>query len=261
MIHVNMLSGGLASWACGKIVAAKHGTENLLHLFTDTKYEDEDLYRFLPQAAANIGGKLVQIAEGRSVWEVFRDVRLIGNTRAAPCSRILKQEQARTWLERNCNPAETMLYVGILWYEQHRMETTDKYTGIRGRWLPWKVEAPLCEPPYLTRPEILAWLEREGIDPPALYDDGLSNNCGGRCVKMGQASWRQLLLKRPDRFLEVEAREEEMRRYLGKDVSILRDRRKGSVKPLPLVEFRRRIEAGEGCDLLDWGKGCECMTT
>ncbi len=242
-------------WQAGR-GTARHGTDHLVHLFTDTRYEDDDLYRFLPQAAENIGGRLVQVAEGRSVWELFHDRRVIGNNRLALCSETLKQKQARKYLEENCDPAETTLYVGILWYEKQRM---DKKGGIRERWLPWRVEAPLCEPPYLTRPEILAWLEREGLDPPSAYDEGLSNNCGGRCVRMGQAGWRQLLLLKRERFLEVEAKEEEMRRYLDKDVAILKDRRGGTTKPLPLVELRRRIEAGEGCNLLDWGKGCECM--
>lgn len=162
MKHVNMLSGGLPSWAAGKVVAARHGVENLVHLFADTKYEDDDLYRFLPQAVANVGGSLVTVCDGRTPWQVFRDERVVGNSHMAPCSRALKQRLCRKWVEENCDPADTVLYVGILWYERGRMETTPTKKGIRERWLPYRVEAPLCEPPYLSRPEILAWLERGG---------------------------------------------------------------------------------------------------
>lgn len=255
-----MLSGGLPSWAAGKLVAAKHGTKDLVHLFADTKYEDEDLYRFLPEAVADVGGDLVTVADGRTPWQVFRDERMIGNSRMAPCSRSLKQKLCRKWIEDNCDPADTVLYVGILWYERDRMETTKDRVGIRERWLPYRVEAPLCEPPYMSRPEILAWLEREGIDPPRMYDEGFpTNNCGGRCVKGGQANWNRLLKLRRESFLECEREEQSLREYLGKDVSILRDRRGGKTIPLPLAEFRRRVEAGEGCDLLDWGKSCSCL--
>jgi len=41
-----MFSGGITSWAAAKRVAAEHGADNTLLLFTDTKMEDEDLYRF-----------------------------------------------------------------------------------------------------------------------------------------------------------------------------------------------------------------------
>jgi 3'-phosphoadenosine 5'-phosphosulfate sulfotransferase (PAPS reductase)/FAD synthetase len=255
-----MMSGGKASWAAGKLVARRHGTADLVHLFADTRYEDEDLYRFLPEAAANVGGRLVTVCDGRTPWQVFRDTRLLGNARVAKCSHVLKQAPCRRWLEEHADPADTTLYVGIAWHERHRLETTPTRTGIRDNWLPWLVKAPLTEPPYLSDAEIVAWLEREGIDPPRLYDEGFPhNNCGGRCVRGGQAAWRHLLRTRPESYAEVEAEEEAMRAFLGKDVAILRDRRGGKTVPLPLAELRRRVEAGEGCDLLDWGRGCDCM--
>ncbi len=57
MKHVVMFSGGLASWAAAKRVAAENGTDALVLLFSDTLMEDEDLYRFLDQAAADVGGE------------------------------------------------------------------------------------------------------------------------------------------------------------------------------------------------------------
>src|ERR1017187_4012260 len=89
--HVVLFSGGLGSWATAKRVADKHGTDNLILLFCDTRIEDPDLYRFLPEAAANVGGRLVILNEGRTVWEGFRDVKFLGNARIDPCSRILKR--------------------------------------------------------------------------------------------------------------------------------------------------------------------------
>ncbi len=46
-------------------VAAAYGVADLVLLFADTLIEDEDLYRFADQAAANIGAPLIRIAEGR----------------------------------------------------------------------------------------------------------------------------------------------------------------------------------------------------
>lgn len=266
MLHVNMLSGGLASWATGKLVAARHGTENLVHLFADTCYEDADTYRFLPEAVANIGGTFVRIADGRNPWQVFNDEKMLGNTRIDPCSKILKREILDRWLRQNCDPADTTIYVGMLWFERQRFLGGKVVNGVRQPGLQermkqkgWHYESPLIDPPHLSKAEIRGWLEREGIDPPQLYDDGWhSNNCGGRCVKQGQAGWKMLLRKRPEDYLECERQENALREKLG-DVSILRDRRGGTTKPLPLAVLRQRIEQGEGCDQLDFGKGCECM--
>jgi hypothetical protein len=58
MKHVVMFSGGIGSWGAAKRVAASHGTECMTLLFADTKIEDPDLYRFLTDAAANIGAPL-----------------------------------------------------------------------------------------------------------------------------------------------------------------------------------------------------------
>jgi 3'-phosphoadenosine 5'-phosphosulfate sulfotransferase (PAPS reductase)/FAD synthetase len=59
--HVVMFSGGIGSWAAAKRVAERHGTSTLTLLFTDTLIEDADLYRFLVDAAENVGAKLARI--------------------------------------------------------------------------------------------------------------------------------------------------------------------------------------------------------
>lgn len=200
------------------------------------------------------------IQEGREPWEVFRDHHAIGNSRWAFCSHELKQDACREWLTTNCQPDDAALYVGIDWTEKHRYEGGKSKPGTRERWLPWKCFAPLCDEPYLSKYEIVASLERKGIDPPHLYDLGfVHNNCGGFCVKAGQAHFRQLLQTMPERYAYHEGREQELREFIGKDVSILRDRTGGKTMPLTLVDFRHRIEDGQKCDLLDWG-GCGCFS-
>lgn len=107
MKHVVMFSGGIGSWATAKRVAEEHGTDDLILLFADVKGdtadphigEDEDTYRFIEDAAANVGGKLVVVKDGRNIWEVFRDDRFLGNSRLANCSKFLKQKPCRDWLE------------------------------------------------------------------------------------------------------------------------------------------------------------------
>jgi 3'-phosphoadenosine 5'-phosphosulfate sulfotransferase (PAPS reductase)/FAD synthetase len=250
--RVVMFSGGVGSWATAQRVAERVGTEGMTLLFADTLMEDEDLYRFIDEAAGDVGAPLVKIADGRNIWQVFRDERFLGNTRVDPCSKILKRNLLRRWLEEHCDPATTVVYLGIDWTEAHR------FTSAKKRWAPWTVEAPLCEKPYIDKRDALATLRLRGIRPPRLYEMGFPhNNCGGGCVKAGQAQFARLLQQLPDRYAEWERNEEELRQELG-DVAILRDRTDGTTKPLTLADLRRRIEASQEIDTFDWG-GCGCV--
>lgn len=251
-----MYSGGAASWGAAKAVANRYGTDDLTLLFSDTRMEDEDLYRFLDESAADVGGQFIKLDEGRDVWQVFHDVKYLGNSRIDPCSRILKREMCHKWVNENCDPADTTLYVGIDWTETHRLP------AIKRNWLPYTVVAPLAEwEPFVEKDALLDQLRFLGIEPPRLYKMGFPhNNCGGFCIKAGMAQFRILLEFFPERFAYHEQREQELREYLGKDVAILRDRRGGTVKPLTLREFRERTEAKKlEVDPNDWG-GCGCFT-
>jgi len=267
MRHVVNLSYGIGSWAAAKLVVQRYGPQDVTLLFCDTKYEDEDTYRWGEAAAKNVGAELVVIADGRDPWEVFRDEKLVGNSRMDPCSKILKRQLSNNWRSVHCDPADTVVYCGIHWSESDRWENFDKkrnkWTGFKHRMaeLGWKAEAPLCTyKPLLPYEELHAWAEREGLWKQKLYQEGFPHaNCGGRCVKQGQAGWKLLLEKRRESYLEVERQEQEMRAFLGKDVAIMRDRGNGQTRPLTLLEFREKTEAGWSCDLFDFG-GCGCFS-
>lgn len=261
--HVVTFSSGAGSWAAAKAVAAKHGTDNLYLVFCDVKGdsqeehsgEDEDNYRFLAEATADVGGTFVRVAEGRDVWQVFEDQRFIGNSRVSNCSRTLKQEISRKWLNENCCPCHTVVYVGIDWSESHRLP------AIVRNHVPYKVEAPLCDPPYLTKDGILAELKALGIKPPRLYGMGFAHaNCGGFCVRAGQGQFKHLLEVMPERYAYHEGKEEAFRQKIGKDVAILRDRRGGKSTPLTLHQLRLRVQQGEEVDVDDIG-GCGCYSS
>lgn len=254
-MNVVMFSGGVGSWMAAKRVAAQYGTEDLTLLFTDTMIEDPDLYRFLDEAAANVGGTLVKVADGRTPWDVFHDERMLGNARIAPCSKILKQNVARRWVKDHCPVESTTLYLGIDWTEEHR------YVRSAKAWEPYLVLAPLCDPPYLDKGQMLDALAETGIEVPRLYKLGFPhNNCGGGCVRAGQAHFSLLLDKLPDVYANWEQNEEEMRQFLNRNVAILRDRSGGTSAPLTLREFRERKIANVcPIDRTEWG-GCGCFS-
>jgi len=254
--HVVFFSGGITSWACAMRVAEQHGTENLVLLFADTLIEDEDTYRFVKDAAAIVGGALVTVADGRTPWGVFRDKRMIGNSRVAQCSDYLKTRQCQGWLKSNADPKTTTLYFGLDWTEPHRAD------GAAKRWEPWRVEFPLMGKPYLTKTQTIQWARGLGLEPPRLYAMGFQHgNCGGFCVRAGQKQMATLLTHMPERYAHHEQQEESMRQMLGReDVAILTEQVDGVKRPLTLRELRERIEryGEQQVDMFDWG-ACGCF--
>lgn len=249
--HVVMFSSGAGSAMAAKLVAERHGTDRLTLLFADVNGEHPDNYRFLHEAHRWIGGDLEIIDNGgRTIWDVFRDVRFLGNTRIDPCSRVLKREPMRRWLDENCGPEETVIYLGFDWTEEHRLDRALRF------WDPWTVEAPLMWEPMIDKDQALKTMAAAGLEPPWLTRQGFPHaNCGGACVKAGIKQFKQLLKMNPDTYRRWE--EEEMRRFLDKDISILRDRTGGKLRPLTLAELRQRT--GEVFEDEEWG-GCNCFT-
>jgi hypothetical protein len=247
-----MFSSGITSWAAAKRYAEIHGTDGMVLLFADTLIEDDDNYRFLHEASENIGVEPTIVSDGRTPWEVFEDVKFIGNTRVDPCSKHLKRELLDKWRGENATH-ETDIIVGILWDEMHRIER------LKERCAPWNYIAPLCEKPYITKNECLAWARREGVEPPRMYEMGFAHaNCGGFCVKAGQATFRNLLRHFPERYAEHEMKEAELMEKLGSEWGVMRDRRGGTAKPMTMRQFRERIEADESnYDQFEFG-GCGC---
>lgn len=260
--HIVMFSGGIGSWATAKRVVAKYGSANTILLFSDVKGsndnphigEDEDTYRFINQAAEQLGCELVKVVDGRDIWQVFKDRRFLGNSRLAPCSHELKQKPAKHWIYENTTPGDAIIYVGIDWSEAHRM------AAVRRGYSPWLVDAPLLEEPHLSKQEMIDLAKADGLEPPRLYSLGFKhNNCGGGCVRAGQAQFKLLLDTMPDRFAVWEKKEEEIQNHLGVPVTILTKQVKGQRIPLPLSELRLMKESE--IDYGDEGVSCNCTSS
>jgi hypothetical protein len=299
--HVLMLSGGQGSYAAGKRLASRGIAPEMLFTDTLIESADTyrfliegaaDVAGVPLPAVAPLGPLLNSIPplrlmgerkphlaalaaaacrvvpglhwerDGRTPFELFRDVRFLGNTRRAKCSHALKQDVARAWLGANCVPGNATIYVGIHWSEGERFHGSPGRPGARQLWLPWPCEAPLCEEPFLPADVGLSEMRKAGIEPPALYALGFPhNNCSGGCVKAGQKQFARLLRHSPEDFDYFRDGEEDVRRHLGKDVAILRDRRDGVTKPFPLRVLQETLRAGCPVDETDAGAGCGCFVS
>jgi hypothetical protein len=198
-----------------------------------------------------MGVPIVRVRDGRTPWDVFFERRMLGNPRADLCSRILKREAGHKWLAANALGAT--LVFGIDWTEMHRLVGLRKRYGEMG----YEVEAPMCDAPWMTKSDVLAWMRSLGLEPPRLYAMGFShNNCGGFCVRAGQAHFAQLLETMPERYRFHEEKEQALRDHLNKDVAVMVDRRGGGPRrPLTMKDFRESKAPHDPDDI----GGCGCF--
>lgn len=270
MTYVVGVSSGVASAFTWALAIDAYGAENVVGLFADVNGEDSDNYRFLADVHFALGmPRLVKLGnDGRTIWDVFRDEKFLGNTRASMCSRILKFEACRDWMHANCDRTGLHHLIGIDWTEAHR------FTGYRdsnGKWHPgqkarWAsvgivARAPMVEE-TLDKDHALKWLASLGIEPPSLTRDGFPHaNCMGGCIKAGAKQFKKLLRERPEAFAWWERNEEATRVIVG-DHSILRDRRGGTTKPLTLRQLRIEVQCASDPSLFDDDdrSGCGCFT-
>ena len=250
-------SGGLGSFFAAKRLVEQHGKDKVAAVFADTKTEDEDLYRFLDESIAYLGIELFTIEDGRDVWQVFEDVRFLGNSRIDPCSRILKRDLIRKWQEQNLDNDYHVIALGIDWLEIHRFERV-KARALQEKKV-WTYCAPLCEKPFINKQQRQQTLQEIQIEEPRLYKHGFPhNNCGGFCVKAGQAQFARLLEVFPERYKYHEQKEQDLQKLLNKPVTILTRVTKGKKRPLSLRQFREELQQQAFLfDKHDWG-GCGC---
>jgi hypothetical protein len=253
-MHNISFSGGLGS-AVSVLAAHRHGIPFRL-LFADTLMEDPDLYRFTNDVAKAVDCEVIRLVDGRTPWDVFEDVRFIGNTRVARCSSVLKTKKVMEWLDAN-SPANEPLVLGMDWSEMDRIERARKV------WAPRQVVS-LLNQLKVTRPTYAKWLADYGIRQPSLYDAGFPhNNCGGACVKQGLQGWATLLEKYPQRFSEAEDRMNLAMERIGPTARpFLRLNRNKVTTYLTLTEFRERYQSGDIVidPYQDGHGGCGCFT-
>jgi hypothetical protein len=203
--------------------------------------------------AMRIIPNLVWIIEGRTPWEIFHDTRFLGNSRLAKCSHILKQDTASKWIRANYEPSECTLYLGIDWTEDHR-----RAAPVRN-WAPYTLEFPMCEKPYVDKNDMLIVLDALGIARPRLYELGFAhNNCGGFCVRAGQGHFLNLLTKFPKQYAYHEQKEQDMRDFLGKDISIMKKVHEKKTYRLTMRQLRELDDTE--IDIDDIG-GCGCFVS
>ncbi len=268
---INSISGGLAS-AANAILSHESG-EPYMMVFADTTEEDDDLYRFLYDIERTLGKPIVRLKDGRDTWSVFVDEEYIGNSRTAPCSRILKTEPVMRFANLVTRITDPIV-IGFGWDEDERQARAVKNWSPRPvrsliaeqRLSQWHIEQLVCV--------------KYGIRKPRLYDMGFPhNNCGGKCPRAGQGQFALLLDKRPALYAKHEQRNEWARAAIAAKVALriaagtykgksgvgsaggfIRVQRNGVTEYLHMKEFRERVQSGELIPARYEMGGCGCFT-
>lgn len=210
-------SGGLASFA-----VAHHIREHKpLLYFTDTLWEDEDLYRFIYEVSDKMQLPMLIHSMNVDPVELMIKQKIIFNSRIGNCSTYLKMKVAADFIKKGIVPeiekwhnkhllSHEMkfdeLYFGIGYDEFHRVG------AIKKNWKPFDVKFPLVETMY----DYDELLKLYDIQKPRMYLKGFThNNCKGRCVKAGKGHFKLLYNEERETFEEIKQIEHWLSIYVG----------------------------------------------
>ena len=236
MKHIISFSGGMGSFAEAVSCVHQYGKGQVITLFSDTLIEDYDLYRFMEECIDYLGCEHRVIKDGRTPFEVFKDVKFMGNSRIDPCSRILKRELINGYIKKTWSPDEVEVHLGIDYSEEHRLR------GVQERMKPYIYRSTLVEEGRIIAKN---FSKQYGIKPPRLYDMGLGhNNCGGFCVKAGLGHFKNLLAGDREQYLRFEEEEQRVYQQVPNTRPFLKKQVNGVKHYITLREYRQGLEGG-----------------
>lgn len=246
-------------------VIAKYGAENVDLVIAALAGEHPDLWRLVSEAERLTGLTATKISyrptpPGNAhkalrpylvnapesmwldIWDIFDAEGMMGNSLADPCSRKLKRETIRAYIEDQYTPDNIVIHVGIT------KDEIDRMLAIRANWTRqgYHVEADLCEIDLKGSSAERAACRLGWV--PELYAQSFPHhNCGGFCVKAGHREMARLLWFHRDTYLYHEMREQQFQARHKTTSTIMRDRKtvngETTSTPLSLRQFRERMEA------------------
>lgn len=212
MNRLLFFSGGLSSFAVAHYLKTEYPNDNIILYFTDTKWEDEDLYRFIYDVSDKLELPMLIHSKGIDPVQLMIKQKILFNNRFGQCSLQLKMKTASDFIRKGKVPIKQkwvnkkylkdenildnpILYFGISFDEFHRTK------AIARNWEPFQVEFPLTKMFF----DYDKLLEQYKIDKPRMYLKGFThNNCKGRCVKAGAGHFKLLFNEDNETFNQIE---------------------------------------------------------
>lgn len=195
-------SHGAASAVATKLTIAEHGHDRVTVALIDTGSEHPDNLRFRAEAEAWFDHPILVLQSEKyaSTWDVWEQRRFLNGPHGALCTAELKKK-VRFAFER---PDDVQVF-------GYTADKADAARAVRFREQNPGVTlvTPLIER-GLTKSDCLALVERQGIELPAMYRLGYSNNNCVPCVKGGIGYMNKIRRDFPDEFWRLARIEREI---------------------------------------------------
>lgn len=187
---VSWFSCGAASAVATVLAKIKYG-DQLEAVYCRVEEEHPDNLRFLEEFQVKTGILVNIIRDEKhhgSIYEVFTKRGFIKNQYGAPCTMILKKDMRKSYQRPN-----DIQVFGYTVEEQHRADRfIDGNNDVNEDFI-------LIEN-KVTKQDCYDHLRRLGLDLPAMYKLGYSNNNCIGCVKGGMGYWNKIRKDFPERF-------------------------------------------------------------
>lgn len=170
-------------------------------LFSDTKAEDEDTYRFGREVVEKWGLNLIERSDGRHLWQVFEDQHMIPARQIPMCSIQMKIKQGEGYLKSITEPGRVAI--------GYDLDEEDRIAKMLSLWShpTLKVWFPLIEW-GVSKQQCFGFFAERGVQTPRIYRHFHHANCLP-CKNFEFKDWIALKYHYPEKFqaaMEFEAR-------------------------------------------------------
>jgi len=226
-------SGGVASAVACYLTLRHYRDHQISIVFCDTHQEHPDTYRFMEDFKRILGVDIECIEsevyhDPEAVWDRYTGLNF---ATGAPCSSELKRTPRIKYQDTGNDFAQIFGFDDCP--KEHRRARSMLLNNPD-----LNPVFPLIAEGY-DRSKIFACLKHLGIKHPKTYQHFLNNNCigaddspKGGCVQGGIGYWQKMKDIYPKKYAWMAKKEHELSRIKGKPVTICRDQRGGTKKPL-----------------------------
>lgn len=198
-------------------VRLKEQCKEPICLYSDTKREDEDTYRFGFEVAKKWNLNMVEASDGRDLWDVFRQENFIPHRKYNSCSVRMKIAPAEAWLKEFCGSAN-------VWFG-YDINEEDRAEKLLARW-PHSNLTPrfMLMEESVTKAACFGFFQQHGIAPPSIYQHFQHANCLP-CKNYSELDWQAFRYYYPEKFEDAQKLETEdgLKWMFGDDRPYLKD--------------------------------------
>ena len=202
---ISWFSCGAASAVASKLAIQEHSDVEVIYQETHSEHPDNE--RFLSDCEQWFGQKVIRLSSDRyyDIWEIFKKRRYLAGVNGALCTSELKRMVAEKYL----NHGRDLEVFGYTVEEQNRVDRFRQNNPER------RMQAILVER-GLTKDDCLGMIDRAGIEIPAMYKLGYTNNNCIGCVKGQMGYWNKIRVDFPEVFNRMAKMERELNAALCK---------------------------------------------